>query len=596
MGLSVKNRVSARFFPWLKAIALFLVSMIGLAWLAEKDIFCENMITYAPAEIHNYDNTLYSQDIDVLTQSATKSPRIGSIFIVSSLMNLGLSYESVYLLIHYITCCVIAFGGVLFVYLSGLSNKLLGILLYTITLGISRIHYFAGYFVFTLNSIFIGLGSAFGIAAVILMIYKPDIKRINFAYLFVAVAAICHIHEGIWAFCLVSFIYIVSSQKLPYNIFLFYLSVAIIMALTIPSILYNSYHLSTPDFFDIYVNGRIPHHLLVSNLEGWRGVIYMATIYASLIWLNREVLKPDEITLYNRLFILFFVTIFLWYVSSELLHVPALVKLYIAKFVKYLSIPFSLLFVQYIYHLFVDKKLLALAIVLCLFADRELWLLVMIFIHLVFYMPTRNDKCKYIVQTIMYTMCVMLFVKESHLASLSLKIILSISAFAIAVLPEKKNKWTEIVISLLFIGCFAAHFFRKTSIKNCVEFYMSKQVGKEICLYSNSVLQEVPKDALILCNATSLSNGYIQHISRRSMYALYKTVPSSDLGIKIWHDRIVETKDFCQWTPEQTAKFMREKELKYVTINVEEMANLYGDCSLFAKVAEQGSYILYKLQ
>ncbi len=153
MGLSVKNRVSDRFFPWLKAIALFLVSMIGLAWLTEKDIFYENMITYAPAEIHNYDKTLYSQDIDVLTQSATKSPRIGSIFIVSSLMNLGLSYESVYLLIHYITCCVIAFGGVLFVYLSGLSNKLLGILLYTIILGISRIHYFAGYYVFTLNSI-----------------------------------------------------------------------------------------------------------------------------------------------------------------------------------------------------------------------------------------------------------------------------------------------------------------------------------------------------------------------------------------------------------------------------------------------------------
>lgn len=585
-------------FKIIELLVLVFISTIGFVWLSERDIFHENMQTYSPAEIHAFDNSLYTHDIDVMTSHDVISPRIGSISIVSTLMHLGLSYEKVYLILFYMTCFFAAIGGVVFVHIADISNKLLGVLIYTIVFGVSRIHNFADFYVFTTNSIFIGLGSALGILATILVLCKPTISNLNIAYLLIGVASVCHIHEGIWSFVFVSLIYLISFHKLiPYKCASFYIAIITILVLTIPSLLSEQYSLSTSDFFTIYVKERIPHHLLLSY-NGWTAILSLAITWCVLIYLNNSrIIEKGQYNLYLSLVGLFVVTLCAWYGFTEVLHISAFVKLYVAKFVKYISIPFCLLLVMYIDDVASSKKdwLLLASIILCLFVEREVWLYTLLLANFVAWLPIKK-KYNVIVQMAFVIISVFLFVFDSRLASLPTRSILLVGCVVSFLQPFLMR---DAILLVITIGGWIGHIYVHThslSMESYIHYRMKNKAGEDVCVISQDINNVVPKDQLILCNALSIEDGFIQHISRRSMYALYKTVPSSDLGIKIWHDRIVETKDFCQWAPEHTAIFMREKELKYVTINVEEMANLYDDCSLFAKVAEQGSYILYKLQ
>lgn len=578
-------------------IVLLAISTMCFLWLSERDIFYENMQTYSPAEINAYDSSLFTQDIDVVTSENTISPRFCSITIVASLMKLGLSYEQVYLILHFLACIIAAIGGVVFVYFAKISNKLLGVLIYTVVIGLSRLHVFADFFVFTTNSIFIGLGGALGVLAVIMVLYNQTKLSVNVAYGLVALAAVCHIHEGIWSFVLVSFIYLFFTRTIiPYKIVSFYLAFLTLLALTIPSLLSGQYVLPTEDFFSIYVKERIPHHLLLSRI-GWTPILTLVSTWSVVVYLNRESLNNNQLYFYLSLIALFFLTLGAWYGYTEVLHIPSLVKLYVAKFVKYLSIPFSLLFISYIDEIASNKghRFILLSLLLCLFVKPEIWLFTLLLANFVAWLPIEK-KYHIAAKSVFVIICLLLFVYDSTLTTLPPRsMILMGCSLAMIQLGLLK----EIAYMLIIAGGLFGHIYHRThslSANAYINFCMKKQAGEDAYLISQKISEVVPKEQRILCEALSIEDGYIQHISRRSMYVLDKTVPSSDQGIKIWHDRIIETKDFCQWTPERTAEFMREKELQYVTINTQNMTHPYDDCSLFAKETEQGNFILYKLQ
>ena len=242
--------------------------------------------------------------------------------------------------------------------------------------------------------------------------------------------------------------------------------------------------------------------------------------------------------------------------------------------------------------------MLAIAMILCLFVDRELWLYVMVLTHLVYFMPINTMWQKYSAWGLVYMICLALLIWQSPLAVRSIKFLFIVALLLLIFEINEKSMWQKSVIVIILVLGFWAYMYKINAFS--VNKYIEQTIAGKMELgqyeFAKILNGIVPKDVVILNDAMELHNGYVQHVSRRSMYALYKTVPSSDLGIKIWHDRIVETKDFCQWTPERTAAFMREKELQYVTINTKNMVYPYVDTFLFTKEAEQGNFVLLKLQ
>lgn len=581
----------------IKTAGLILVSFLIFTWIGERSILNENMVTYSPSEIHAFDESLFSQDIDVSINENQISPRCASLVLMKLLMRLGLEYEEVYLVLFLLANFLAALGCVVFLSVGGIGNKLLGAICYSVVFGISRLGVFAGFSVYPISAIMIGLGSALGILATILSIYRQDGRSLNVAYCLVTLAALCHIHEGIWSFLFVSLIYLYFSHKLiPYRSWTFWISAATLLLLTIPSILTNQDALSTSEFFSIYVRERIPHHLLLSY-DGWRAILPLVLTWCSLIFLSKSRMSGERgLNFYVSLIALFFITLAVWYGLTEILHIPAFVKLYVSKFVKYISVPFCLLFVSWLDDAARKKEWFMLcSVLLCLFLDRELWLYSFLSLQFVTWLPLKGWRNK-IVRTVFVAICAVLLMKESDLVPLTVKLFVLLGC---VIAMFRFSFLGMVTLSLLLLGGLLGHIVHRTesfSLASYIEFCLERNAGYDAYRLGKKMGVSLLQDEVFLCDAHSVESSYMQHISRRSAYVLYKTVPSSDKGIGIWKNRVDETRNFSKWAPEETATFMRTRHLRYVVVNECDTNISYSGNVLFSLVEESGNCKLYKLR
>lgn len=580
---------------WLRTVVLVLISTMVFLTLSTCDIFNENMVTYSPVEIHQADNSLFVDDIDVVNNADEISPRQTSMWIIASLMGLGLSYEKVYLLLYLIANIIAAIGCVIFVYLAKVQNKLLGVLTYSIIIGVSRLVIFGGFAVYPISALFIGMGSALGVLAMILVMYNETRVPTEIAYFAVMLAALCHIHEGIWAFAIVSVIYLYLNKRIPYRSVMFYVSTLLLLVMCLLPLLSAHGGIDADEFFRIYVVDRIPHHLLLSY-EGWTGILMVVFTYCAVAYVSRDSWTEKlDARFYGFIICLFFATIAVWYSVTEIWHIPFFIKLYFVKFVKYLSVPFSLLLVQHVDRCAIEKKLLTLAIILCLLVERDVWIFMLLLAHGVDWLKLEKPW-KITAWSILLAICALLFVFDSHLAKLSIERLLLCSMLFALFFNFRYREIALMVAICLGLGAYWHVKIKAKSVDQIVEHYMLDQAGESAYLIAPSIAEVVPKDAVILCDANDCGSGYVQHIARRSMYALWKTVPSSDKGIKQWYKRIEDIRDIRQWTSSDAANYMREKNLHYVLVNSEEMSDTYKEDTNFELLAENDNYQLYHLQ
>ena len=121
---------------------------------------------------------------------------------------------------------------------------------------------------------------------------------------------------------------------------------------------------------------------------------------------------------------------------------------------------------------------------------------------------------------------------------------------------------------------------------------LANQAGRDIYDFSLSLSEIVPKDDVVLADSRSKHSGYIQQVSRRDIYALFKAAPSNENGIGEWYERLQEVKDVDQWDANQFSSFMQRNNMNFVVINKGQYNESFDD--MFEKEITSDELILLK--
>ena len=146
-------------------LLVFLTIIVATVVVAMGDLFDYNLVAYSSCEINFYDKSLFTNNIDVLLNNHSVSPRITNFYVFYTLMNFGLSYESSYLVVYLLTCTLTAMAPFVFVLKETYSNDYLFVLLTTFVFIFSSIGISSGFSIFAPRSLFLGLGAAFFLCA-----------------------------------------------------------------------------------------------------------------------------------------------------------------------------------------------------------------------------------------------------------------------------------------------------------------------------------------------------------------------------------------------------------------------------------------------
>lgn len=567
-----------------KCYLILIIILIVIA-VSLKGVFNGNLITYSPEELHFYDNSLFTHNLDVMLNEHSISPRMSSLFVFSILMGSGLSYESSYLVIYAITCFLTSFA--LFIYAKKefepdrpIATILLTFLIVSSSVGIS-----ASFYTFQPNSLFLGLGTAFFTIALVCLLLQDKEKCLYLPYLFVSLAALSHIHEGIWGFVIISLIAIYKyGIKIIWN-YSPYIAIIVILCLTIPSILTSDVAANPELLYEKYVKIRVPHHLYfwqsfpIKTLES----IIKFVLITYIIKLYGPGNKDIKLCYYAICFFLCLTVV--WFVTYELMHSTFFIKMYIPKCFKNVNILFTLLLCKYLSK--ENKSLPLLYLISCTLLAHYYWAIVLL-VFIVMIKSNLSDKIKSIIWITLSMIPIIMSlsnqINTAHLVvSFVVLILLVFKKYSLPIIP-------------IVIGCYLILFLWSVNKPglNIADSIMSYRVGRPLYYFAKSVSAIVPKESVILMDNKSSKSGFIQHIARRDAYILYKSAPSNEKGIEIWYNRNEELNKFRSLSASQFMGFMKEKDLRYLIVERERYNATFDP--YFSKKVFNDAFVLLELK
>lgn len=550
-----------------------------------KGVFHANLITYSPEELHFFDNSLFTHNLDVMLNEHSISPRMASLFLFRILMWTGISYESSYLVIYALTCILTSIAIFIYAQKEFEFEHVIATILLTFLIVSSSVGISASFYTFQPNSLFLGLGTAFFTLALVSLLVQENEKNLYLPYLLVSLAALSHIHEGIWGFVIISLIAIYKyGIKIIWN-YSPYIAIAVILCLTIPSILTSEVAANPELLYEKYVKIRVPHHLYfwqsfpIKTLESFIKLL-LITYIAKLYGAGNKGIK----------FCYYAIGIFLclnvvWYVTYELMHSSFFIKMYIPKCFKNINILFTLLLCKYVSK---EKQSLPLIyLISCTLLPHYYWTIVL----LVYIITIKFDFSERIKSTIWISLSTIPII-----ISLSIQINTAHLVVTFVVLILLIFKKYSLSIIPIAIGCYLMLFLWNVK-KPCLNFtdsMIAYRVGEPLYNFAKSVSTIIPQESVILMDNKSNKSGYIQHITRRDAYILYKSAPSNEKGIEIWYNRNGEMNGFRSWSANQLEGFMKGKDLKYLIVE-HGMYNSTFD-SYFSKKIINDAFVLLELK
>ena len=571
-------------------ILIFLFS-IAFSFCFYNTTLSSDNTTYAIEEIHQYDDNLYATNICV--QKEGYSPRYCANIIISTLMHLfKQEWADIGILIIYFN--YILYGIVAANSVCRLSSS--RALLYSLLLLSCINQNSLGNLAFGLDGaadVFLGTGiplSFLGIS----FILGPH-KRWTIAWICCALAALMHIHEGMWGGCTVGVIglsYTLAKRKFDWIVFkglLIY--AAIILVITIPALL----QIDTVDnelFVNIYAYIRTPHHLLptnwgIKNILICFGLICIPVFFMTIIRFRRKYQDFDEDLFINiGIIILWLAILGVEFWATVIDPNATIVTMYLPKCFKYIVFASMLSLLKLIDfcmedHLYISAFLMVgilvfgqqhydltfvLAIALLLIntigKEKKLWNLqdsklpeimeFLLWFSIIYYLSIQySGKTRYVV-VLMY---VILFMIRFILPYLNYK------------------KWFYNILCLM--GCLGVIYTfngRILRINSKGIHYISgteclvRTMGEELYQLSLEFQKVTDKDTEFLADPYNASSGWVQLVSKRSCYAIYKCTPSSKRAVLEWYNRILETAPMTQMNGDEIAELLEKLGLEYVLI------------------------------
>lgn len=433
---------------------------------------------------------------------------------------------------------------------------------------------------FPINSAFnLFLGTAFPISV---MGLTSGIKNRHWSscWILLSLSTILHVHEGLWAGCIIGIIWIVDcilAKKILFkNLKFFPIYIFSMLWVILPS-LFQSTPIDNEEFVSIYAFWRTPHHLILSNwgYDAIKNYILMITIpFILCVMVDKFYSRRTLISMF--LLMLAILALMLEYVATVLFPNATLVSMYIPKIFKYIQLYFSLLYLSIGWSCIGRKKYLigTFSIIVPIVTSRS---------------------------SIVSKESILSFFNKNNVTSLLFTYFLCLISFYII---RKVSKLKIVPLSLLATYLLCLSFYTMVNkffvIDDTGISYVSgatllkNTVGENIWNISLEFKELTSSNDIFLANPTSGDTGEIQLLSQRNCYVVKKNTPSDKAAIFDWYEKIQIANTIKALPANTIADLMVDLELKYILVTKEYFDD-YNNSNAFELFCGNEGLSFYKL-
>lgn len=603
-----------------QVIILFL-ACIGFSFLfCSAGINADNM-NYAIEEIHQYDKNIFANNIGLM--EAAYSPRYFSNVFVSVLMRLfGKGWSAVGTLIIRFNFVLYGLTAANAAYRVSEKNRLLYGLLLVSCINRSTLGNLA-FGLWGAQDVFLGTGIPLALLGITFVIGES--RRWTAAWICLALAGVMHVHEGMWGGALAGVIWtagLIYTKQADWKA-LKGLPVYVITMLfaTVPNLLHGE-AVDNDAFVNIYAFIRTPHHLIPTywGIKQISVCFFIICIPVLFILLKR--IKEKNRNLFGTEFYTAIGMIILWLcilgieIYGTLINPNAvIITMYVTKCFKYVTFVTMLSLIKLADVCIEKKAYISGVLIIGILLSGHLYfkLTIVLFIALAMINLSGIENKLWLsnqtyVQEIMKT-AVWLAVITVMAAIYDGKTELFVSAmygvlFAVHfVVPYLNYKRVFYGIScgavfiLLLISIhgsvfrISSHGIQYISGEEC----LINTMGTDLYQLALEFKAGTDNEDEFLADPYNEKAGWVQLVSQRSCYAIYKNTPSSKKAVIQWYDRIMKTASMKDMNGEQLSGLLKNINLEYVLVYPEqyELADTSNQLEVFVK---NDAAAIYKLR
>lgn len=569
---------------------LSLFGVIAFYCMGMSNALNENNTTYALEQINQYDGSIFANNFAVYNSGMSARFFMNFVFGLGMKITNG-SWSAVAIPFVYLGVVVLAVATVEIVFNISEKYRLFLVCILAFFLKNSVNTGFPGWGSFELTSI--GMGTAYAFTMLAFSQVTGKEKKWNTAWIILSIAALCHVHEGLWGFCLLFIIYVcqvvekksLGSWKTHWAFFMFVIVLGICV---IPGVFGESSGLTNAEFVDIYAYYRTPHHL-VPSAWGLSSILkYLAVIVGTALirCLTLGLIKKEqckEFYLEAGLAIVSWIAaIGVVYFFTEVIPVASIVTMYIPKYLKYVGILSQIWCIKCIYD-WVEKEgfmIAALTAVTVFCASSQNIIGVAIF-YGVFVVAVILWK-KFEVEEMKYLLPIEVLGVAAGISGNSLIYAIGIISFIYCiVLWDKWEPAAKVIHNTAFVVVMSALMifvttkdrvwtisdgsFRRVTANS----YLVNGMGEELYGLAMDFENTTGKDDVFISDPNASMTCWFQLGSKRNGYTNNKNVPAAQCQIKEWYERIIETQGLFDKETTEIYTIMTDTDLEYILVNTE---------------------------
>lgn len=569
---------------------LSVFSVIAFFCMGISNALNENNTTYALEQINQYDGSIFADNFAVYNGGMSAR------FFMNFMVGLGMkithgSWTAVAIPLVYLGVVVLAVATVEIVFNIFEKYRLFLVCILAFFLMSSVNTGFPGWGSFELASIGMGTAYAFTMLALSQVIGKE--KKWNIAWIILSIAALCHVHEGLWGFCLLFIIYVCQVVKeqsfgLGKRHGAFIIFVIVLGICVIPGVFGEPSGLTNAEFVEIYAYYRTPQHL-VPSAWGLSSILkYLAVIVGTALircltirLLNKEQCK--EFYLEAGLAIVSWIAaICVVFLFTEVIPVASIVTMYIPKYLKYVGILSQIWCIKCIYD-WIEKDGLIVAALLAVTvycASSQNIVGVAIF-YGVFMVAVILWK-KYEVEEMQFLLPLGVLGVVAGINGSSMIYAIGIIFFIYCIVIW--NKWEsakKFIHNTIFVAVMSALMIfvaakdRAWTISDgrlsrvTANSYLVNGMGEELYGLAIDFENTTEIDDVFISDPDAGMTCWFQLGSRRNSYTNNKNVPAAQSQIKEWYERIVATQGIFGKDASEIYCLMIDADIEYILVNVE---------------------------
>lgn len=602
---------------WLSLFIVMAFYCFGIS-----NILNANNTTYALEQINAYDGRLFADNLAVCKEGM--SARFFMNFIVGLGMKLsGGNWSAIGIPLIYTGVIVLSVATVETVFNFTNRYRVFLTIVFAFLLRHSINTGFPGWGSFELTSI--GIGTAYAFTMLALSQVAGKEKRWNVTWMILSIAALCHVHEGIWGFCLIFLIYVGQSirekslslgKELRKKQWAFFLFVIVMGICVIPGIRGEASGLTSAEFVNIYAYYRTPHHL-VPSAWGWGTIAkYFLLIFGSAFLRFVTVYFTDRGEEKNFIWeaglVLgsWFFALLVEYIFVEIVPTAFVVTMFIPKFFKYIGILSQIWCVRNLYDWIGRNEYLIAGVSLvtvCAASQSDINGIVILYGITVsaiwLWKKCGRKEMQYLLPAGVLVIAVQV---QSSFGPITF--VLMIFSVYLVFLWEN-DRWLHSIAcntvfvsicSVLLLVCagkgriWELEGMEITHIE--ANSYLERAVGRELYDLAVGFEKTTGIDEEFLTDPNEGSSYWFQLAARRNCYVTAKNVPAAQSQIKEWYRRILKTEKLFQKTVEEIATIMNTEGIDYILVKSDYYGMFDGsDIFRIVKQSVNDQYRLYRL-